>query len=158
MPYQDIDATLSAADETAVNDALNTILQKLSFLKSLTTDERKRLFKTGAGRLSLIVDAASIAQDFTNIFPPSFNIPGFLNDVTLFQKLNQIKLKTDSLASQVDDTCVALGNEAGKQALEVYEYAKTAQDRVPGLRPIVERMGQHFQRSSQAPAPTPPAR
>jgi hypothetical protein len=156
MSYQNIDATISAADVQAVTDALNTIKQKLAFLVTLSNEERKTLFKTGAGRLSFIVDAAGIAQNFASIFPPSFDTAGFLRDVELFQKLNEIKLQIDSLASQVDDTCVALGSEAGQQALQVYDYGKAAQDTVPGLRPLVEQLGQHFERSRKAPvAPEP---
>ncbi len=156
MSYQNIDATLSTADVTAVKDAITTILQKLSFLISLTNDERKRLFKTGANRLSLVVDAAAIAQGFPNIFPAAFDTAAFLRDIALFQTLNELKLQIDSLASQVDDTCVALGSEAGQQALQVYNYGKAAQDTTPGLRPLVEKLGQHFQRSSKPTTGAPP--
>jgi len=51
MPYQNIDATLSAADLQAVKDALATIVQKLPFLVTLTNEERKGLFKTGASQV-----------------------------------------------------------------------------------------------------------
>jgi hypothetical protein len=152
MSYQNIDATISAADVQAVTDALNTIKQKLGFLVTLSNEERKSLFKTGAGRLSFIVDAAGIAQNFASIFPPSFDTAAFLRDVELFQKLNEIKLQIDSLASQVDDTCVALGSEAGQQSLQVYDYGKAAQDTVPGLRPVMDQLGQHFERSRKAAA------
>ena len=158
MPYQNIDATLSAADVQAIEDDINSIKQKMPFLVTLTSDERKSLFKTGASRLSLIVDTAGIAQDFPNIFPPSFNITAFLRDVELFQKLNELRLKVDSLASQVDDTCLAVGSEAAKEALQVKDYAEAAVDTVPGLRPLVERIGQHFERSrnpAAAPEPKP---
>ena len=50
MSYQNIDATLSAADSQAVTDAVNVIKQKLSFLVTLSNEERKSLFKTGANR------------------------------------------------------------------------------------------------------------
>jgi len=158
MPYQNIDATLSAANVTAVKDAITTIIQNLPFLVSLTNDERKSLFKTGANRLSLVVDAAAIAQNFPNIFPAAFDTAAFLRDVALFQTLTELKLQIDSLASQVDDTCVALGSEAAKEALQVKDYADAAVDTVPGLRPLVERIGQHFERSrnpAAAPEPKP---
>ena len=156
MPYQNIDATLSAANIQAVRDAVNTIKQNMPFLVTLTNDERKSLFKTGASRLSLIVDAAAIAQNFADIFPPSFDRAGFLRDVALFQQLSELKLEIDSLASQVDDTCLAVGSESAKEALQVKNYAEAAQDRVPGLKPLVEKLGQHFERSGKAPAATPP--
>jgi hypothetical protein len=156
MSNPNIDATLSAADALTITEHLNDIKQKMPFLVTLSNEERKSLFKTGASRLSLVVDASAIVQNFATIFPPAFDTAAFLRDVTLFQKLNEIKLLIDSLASQVDDTCVALGSEAGQQALQVYNYGKAAQDTVPGLRPLVEQLGQHFQHSSKTAAPTPP--
>ena len=156
MPYQNIDATVSAADLQAIKDALDTIKAKLPFRITLSNDERKSLFKTGTSRLSLIVDAAGIAQNFADIFPPSFDRAGFLRDVALFQQLSELKLEIDSLASQVDDTCLAVGSESAKEALQVKNYAEAAQDGVPGLKPLVERLGQHFERSGKAPATTPP--
>lgn len=156
MPYQNIDATVSAADSQAVRDALATIKQTLSFLVSLSIEERKKLFKTGASRLSFIVDGAAIAQNFPAIFPPSFDRPGYLRDVQLFQQLSELKLEIDSLASQIDDTTMAVGSEAAKATLQVKDYGETAQDTVPGLRPLVDKLGQHFQRSGRA-GETPPA-
>jgi hypothetical protein len=156
MSYQNIDATLSAANITAIKDAIATITQNLPFLVSLTNDERKSLFKTGASRLSLIVDAAAIVQNFPDIFPAAFDKEAFLRDVVLFQQLSELKLQIDSLASQVDDTCVALGSESAKEALQVKDYGEAAQDRVPGLRPLLEKLGQHFERSRKAPAPPEP--
>ena len=54
MPYQNISATLSAADIQAVKDAISAIEAKPPFRVTLTNDERKSLFKTGSSRLSLV--------------------------------------------------------------------------------------------------------
>jgi hypothetical protein len=156
MPYQNISATLSAADIQAVKDAISAIEAKLPFRVTLTNDERKSLFKTGSSRLSLVADAAAIAQNHPNIFPAAFDTAEFLRDFTLFQQLTELKLAVDSLASQVDDTCLALGSEAAKAALQVKDYAEAAEDTVPGLKPLVEKLAQHFERSGKTAPATPP--
>jgi len=45
MPYQNIDAAISATDFQAIKDAFATIKQKLPFLVILTVNERKATFK-----------------------------------------------------------------------------------------------------------------
>ena len=156
MSYQNIDATLSAADIQAIKDAISSIEAKLPFRITLTTEERKSLFKTGSSRFSLVADAAAIAQNYPAIFPAAFDTAEFLRDFALFQQLTELKLAVDSLASQVDDTCLAVGSEAAQAALQVKDYAEAAEDTVPGLKPLAEKLRQHFDRSGRGAAPTPP--
>jgi hypothetical protein len=85
MPYQNIDASLSAADVQAVKDAFAAVLNKLPFLVNLTVDERKGVFKTGPDRLSFVKNAASGAQAHPDIFPASFSLAGFQKDVDLYE-------------------------------------------------------------------------
>ena len=54
MPYQDINVTLSDADLKEIRQAIATIQQKLPFLITLNTTERKRLFKMGDKRLAFV--------------------------------------------------------------------------------------------------------
>ena len=150
MSYQNIDATLSAADAQVVKDALATIVTKLPFLVTLTNEERKALFKTGSNRLSLVEDAANTVQNFPDILPASFDKAGFLRDFDLFKALTEIKLQFDSVASQIDDTCLALGSETGQQSLQVYKYGQTAANNTPGIKPVIDKLGTHFARTSKA--------
>ncbi len=85
MPYQNIDASLSAADMKAIKDAFNIILKKLPFLVSLTPQERKSMFKAGPDSVSFVQNALTAAQDHPTILPASFDIPGFRKDVDLFR-------------------------------------------------------------------------
>jgi hypothetical protein len=45
MPYQNISASLSETDVQEIKAALETIEQKLPFLITLSTEERRKLFK-----------------------------------------------------------------------------------------------------------------
>ena len=62
MPYQNISAQVSAADVTAVKNAVATIRAKLPFLVSLTADERKSLFKAG-NSLSFVQNSLQAAKN-----------------------------------------------------------------------------------------------
>ena len=149
MPFQNIDATLTAADLQAVKDAFTTILQKLPFLVNLTAEERKAIFKTGPDSLSFVTNALTAAQDNPTILPVSFSTPAFQRDVNLFTVLTELGTIANSVASQIDDTRVAVGGEAMQQANQVYTYIKAAAKMTPGLKPVATHLGERFQRASK---------
>jgi hypothetical protein len=158
MPYQNIDATISASDLQAVKDAFAAVLQKLPFLVNLTVDERKTIFKTGSDSLSFVTNALTAAQNNPTIFPASFSTPAFQNDVDLFGALTELRTLADSVTSRIDDTRLAVGGEAMQQAIQVYNYVKTAAKTTPGLKPVADQLGERFQKASKPkaiPKPTP---
>lgn len=160
MPYQNISATVAAADVQAIKAAIATIQAKLPFLVNLTAEERKSLFKTGANSLSFVQNAAQAAQNNPDIFPKSFSVAEFGADVELLATLTDINTAIAQLASSVDDTRLAVGSEAMREATQVYNYVKTAASTTtPGLKPVADQLGERFQKSSSpkpgAPVPTP---
>ena len=152
MSNPNIDATLSAADALTITEDLNDIKQKMPFLVTLSNEERKGLFKTGASRWSWM------PRQLSRISPISFPPRSIRPRSCATWRCCRSSTKSSSRLipwRRRYDTCVALGSESGQQALQVYEYGKAAQDTVPGLRPLVEQLGQHFQHSTQVAAPTP---
>ena len=160
MPYQNIDATLSAADMQAVKDAFATVLTKLPFLVNLTASERKGIAKTGPDSLSFVQNALTGAQANPNVFPPSFSTTGFQKDVDLFAALSELQAVAESVLSQIDDTRMAVGGEAMQAATQSYQYIKTASKTTPGLKPLADQLAVRFQResppTSQPPTPNAP--
>ena len=156
MPFQNVDAILSAADRQAVKDAFTLIIQKLPFLVNLTVDERKATFKAGPDSLSFITNALTAAQDNPSILPVSFSAPAFQREVDLFMALTELGTLANSLASQIDDTRLAVGGEAMQQANQVYSYVKTAAKATPGLKPIAAQLGERFQRAGKLKKPAKP--
>jgi hypothetical protein len=134
MPYQNIDATLSAADMQAVKDAFAAVLTKLPFLVNLTAAERKGIVKTGSDSLSFVQKALTGAQANPDVLPASFNSPGFQKDVELFAALTELQSLAESVLSQLDDTRMAVGGEAMQAATQTYQYIKTAAKTTPGLK------------------------
>jgi len=158
MSYQNISATVADAYAQAVKDAVALIQQKLPFLINLTTDERKGTFKTGPNSLSFVQNALQAAQNNPDIFPKSFDVAEFGSDVNLFAVLTELNTLVAQLASELDDTRLAVGGEAMKEATQVYNYVKTAAANTPGLKPVADQLGQRFQKAGNGqPAPAPAA-
>ncbi|HMG76419.1 MAG TPA: hypothetical protein VK582_23290 [Pyrinomonadaceae bacterium] len=158
MPYQNIDASVSAADLQAIKDAFAAILTKLPFLVNLTADERKTIFKTGPDRLSFVKNASVAAQGNPGILPASFGVAAFQKDVDLFDALTELATLADSVASQIDDTRMAVGGEAMQGGIQVYNYVKEAAKNTAGLKPLADQLGEQFQKANKpkpAAAPKP---
>jgi hypothetical protein len=156
MPYQNINATVSAADVQAIKDAFALILQKLSFLVNLTPDERRAIVKAGPDSVSFINNAFTAAQNNPTVFPASFNMRGFQNDVELFTLLTELCTLGSSVISQMDDTRLAVGGETMQEAMQVYTYIKAAAKTTPGLKPIADQLGERFQKASKPKETTKP--
>lgn len=150
MPYQPITATVSDADVAAIKAAIATIQQKLPFLISLTPDERKSLPKSGPNSLSFVENAQVAAQNNPSILPGSFDATGFGSHVDLFAVLTDVNTSIAQLASEVDDTRLAVGSEAMNDARKVYDYVKAAVKDTPGLKPVADQLGERFQHASAA--------
>ena len=156
MPYQNIDAVIAPADLQAVKDAFATISQKLPFLVTLTAAERRTVFKAGPDSVSFVENALTAARAHSDILPASFDSAGFKNDVDLFVALTELNTLAASVASQIDDTRMAVGSEAMQEASQVYNYVKAAAKNTPGLKPVADQLGERFKRAGkQAKSPKP---
>lgn len=149
MAAQNISAEISAAQLTTLLDQLDGIRDTLTFLISLSNEERQSLFKAGATRAGAIPIAHQIATQFPEIFPSTFQKAEMDKDVLLRTPLQTIRTELSSLLSGVDDTLLGLNAECMKHVLEVYKYAKAAQDGVPGIKPLVEQLAVYFERPNR---------
>src|ERR1041385_5165049 len=146
MTIQSIDASVSAADLQAVKDAFATIKAKLPFLVNLTNEDRKTIAKTGSDSLTFVTKALSGAQANPNIFPGSFDRAAFQRDVDLFAVLTELTTLANQIAEQIDDTRMAVGGEAFRQATQSYHYVKEAAKTEPGLKGLADELGERFKR------------
>lgn len=156
MPYQNIDAAISDADLQAIKDAFALIVSKLPFLVSLTVEERRATFKAGPDSLSFLTNAATEVKNNPTIFPPSFDLAGFLKDVELFAVLTEVGTQSESVSSRIDDTRLAVGGEAMQGGSQVYRYVQAATKITPGLKPAAERLGERFRRAGKGKDKTKP--
>jgi len=144
MAYQNITASLSPEDMQQIKAALQTIQKKLPFLITLSTEERRRLFKMGDKSLAFVNNSLTAAQSNPDILPASFDIQEFVRDYQLAATLTELLIALRQLSEQVDDTLLAVGSEAMSSSLTVYEYVKTAAKKTPGLKSLAEQLGDRF--------------
>ena len=144
MAYQNITASLSPEDMQQIKAALQTIQKKLPFLITLSTEERRRLFKMGDKSLAFVNNSLTAAQSNPDILPASFDLEEFVRDYQLAATLTELLIALRQLSEQVDDTLLAVGSEAMSSSLTVYDYVKTAAKKTPGLKRLAEQLGDRF--------------
>ncbi|BAY62955.1 hypothetical protein NIES22_30310 [Calothrix brevissima NIES-22] len=144
MPYQNITATVSPEDIQEIKAALQTIQKKLPFLVTLSTEERRKLYKMGDKSFAFVNNSVSAAQSNREILPASFNVEEFVQDYQLATTLTELLTSMRQLTEQVDDTLLAVGSEAMTSSLTVYDYVKTAAKKTPGLKTLAEQLGERF--------------
>ena len=144
MAYQNITGSLSPEDMQQIKAALQTIQKKLPFLITLSTEERRKLFKMGDKSLAFVNNSITAAQSNPDILPASFDLQEFVRDYQLAATLTELLIALRQLSEQVDDTLLAVGSEAMSSSLTVYDYVKTAAKKTPGLKSLAEQLGDRF--------------
>src|SRR5437588_7774355 len=107
MTENRINATLSAADQQAVMDAVNTMRQKLPFLIDLTPEERRALPKMGDKSRAFVSQALDVATQNADILPVSFDVEEMSKDVALILALAPIMSALAQLQELIEDTFLA---------------------------------------------------
>ncbi|MEQ9553487.1 MAG: hypothetical protein RIM23_28175 [Coleofasciculus sp. G3-WIS-01] len=144
MPYQNISASLSDTDIEEINIALQTIEQKLPFLINLSPKERHDLYKMGDKSLAFVNNSLNAAQSNPGILPANFSTEEFERDYQLALRLSELLIRLEQLTEKVDDTLIAVGSEAMKTSLTVYDYVKMASKTTPGLKSVAEQLKERF--------------
>ena len=158
MPYGNISAQVADADVAAIKAAVATIRTKLPFLISLSAEDRKRTFKLGPDSLSFVENCLQAAKNNPTVIPGTFDVVEFGSDVDLFAVLTDLNTVIAQLASDTDDTRLAVGGETMQEGTKVYNYVKAAVASTPGLKPVADQLGARFAKSkaTAAPATTTP--
>jgi len=145
MPYQNISATISAANLTAIKTKINEIKALLPFLINLTAEERQTIPKMGDDTLSFVSKALEYAQNNPNLVPPYVDIVEMNKDFKLAADLISILQPLNQLQEGVDDSNMAAGSEAFVTALAFYNTVKyAAKQNVPGAEAIYNDLKTRF--------------
>ena len=144
MSYNNISASISSEKMKAIKEAIALISNDLPFLISLSVVERQGLVKLGPKSVDFVKNCANVASNYPQILPVSFESAELTKDAGLFEQLSEIKMVLNSLNEKINDTTTAVGNEAMKSSLTVYDYVKTAAKSQPGLKSVAEDLQQRF--------------
>ena len=119
-----ISATLTAAQRTAVLDAVETIRTNLPFLLDLSPEDRRELFKLGDKSRTFVLTARDAARQFPDALPASFDLAAFEQDVDLYEALSEPLLALRDVLERIDDTRMLAGVDAMAAARLVYHFVR----------------------------------
>lgn len=132
---------------------LNEVNQKLQecktllspYLKALTADDRKSLFKMGDKTVATVQKVKSYLETNPEFAPVYMDKDEFLKDEAVVTGLNPISNLVDQLASDLADTITLAGSEALMASMLYYGTTKEAASKgVATAKPIYEDLSQRF--------------
>ncbi len=158
MPYTNIDATVTDAQQISVLKAIKEIETNLQFLINLTAQERQSLPKMGNATQSFVTKALEIATNNPQFVPPYADLAAMRKDYELAMRLQGMEMQIASLLEKVSDTNLAAGSEAYVTGLTIYNSLKAAAKvNVPGAKALVAELAERFAQLPEAPTAPPAA-
>ncbi len=121
-----LNTTISAADLTAINTALATVLAKLPAI-SLNDDQRKAMKSIDVDNKVFAEDAIyQINSNGAGVIPAYVSAAAMQTDLALYEQADQIKATLTSIMQRVDDIRQVTGDELYTAALTSYRLFESA--------------------------------
>ena len=133
--------------ETTIANAIqniNDIKAGFPFLINLSTAERKKFRKMGPKSVDYVNDNVTGASQFNSSLPNDFPFVEFTKDVKLINAIYPLLVASQALTEGLNDTLLALGSDAMKEADEVYGFLKLAAKTDANAKALVEQISRRF--------------
>lgn len=142
-----VSQTITAADLTAANTAIDTLSSKLDkYLMNLTPEQRRTLPKISAQDRAVAQDALALVTNDSSFMAQSFSVEEFQKDVDFFGALYGVYIKLQPLFEKIDDTLMATRSDLDNQMRDVYGSAKR-NNATAGLDKLNSYFGQRFRKN-----------
>ena len=145
-----VSAVLDENTVSGVMAAIADIKTKLPFLIDLASDELKSLPRLGGKNLIFTTKALALVKQDSGFLPRDFSVEEMEKDVTLFNRLQEIRTEVAKLAEMVEDTYTEVGSEAYAAALVIYANAKRNGANTVGMDDSLDEMSKRFYKKSKA--------
>lgn len=140
-----VSATLTDEQKTAVKASLQSINDTLTFLISLTDDQRKDGLKLGDKTVSFLEKFRTYVGTDPQFLPSYLDLTEFNKDYSLLKDLSELVKITTQLLQKLEDTYTEAGIEALTVALVYYNSVKAAaKNGTTGAQAIYEDMKKRF--------------
>lgn len=133
------DAIVAAA-LASIKDTRNSF----PFLINLSAADRKSFRKMGPKSVDYVNDNLLGANQYPTSLSADYPLPEFTKDVALINKLYPVLIASQALTEALNDTLLALGSDAMKEADEVYDFLKNASKRDANAKALVEQISRRF--------------
>ncbi|AWI25892.1 hypothetical protein [Flavobacterium pallidum] len=145
-----INTTMTAAQVTAVKNALATIQTNMPFLVGLTMDERASIPKIDVSNKTFTEDAINAAVNNSAMLPGYLNVTSMQSDLALFNQIDELTGLLRQMLEKMEDTQMLAGSESYIGALTAYKlFTTTAEAGIAGADAIVEQLRQRFTNNTQ---------
>ena len=124
-----INVVLAAADITAINTSVATILSKIPANTTLTDEQRLGYNAINVANKVFAEDCLVEAQlNGIGILPGFINLTNLQNDLTVFEQLDQIESALNNVMQRISDAKRIAGHEGFGQANVIYNAFKSANE------------------------------
>ena len=141
-----INVQISAADDTAIKAAIQTIVTKATpYLHALTDEERVGGLKMGDKSVAFVQKGATYGLQFAAEMPASIKVADLAIDSNVVTVLNSYIKPIATLLRGLEDTAMLAGGEAMESSVGVYSAIKlAAHNNVPGAQEAYNDMRERF--------------
>lgn len=151
QPENLMSAELIDKDQAAVLAQLAAVKKTLSFLITLTPQERQRVAKPSADVLHGCESVAAMVNDNSKLFPKEVVDGAELSkDLRLLKALTPIAESVNGLAAALEDTLVALKSDVSRNGMKGYAMAKILARTVPGIESSIAALAEFFDRPARS--------
>ena len=153
-----ISYVIPADDLTAISGAFTMLETKLTFLVSLTDEDRLFLIKLGERDVAFTQKCAAHMAAHPELVPAFVNVPELAKDRSLRDQIEDFLRRARQLVEGLEDTLALLNHEIRLPELAFYQNVRyAAQHRVPGAEVIYNDLKPHFPGpTKKKTTPTPP--
>lgn len=124
-----INVVLSAADITAINTSIATVLSKVPANTTLTDEQRASYNAINVANKVFAEDCLTEAQaNGAGILPGFVSLPNLQNDLTVFEQLDVVESALNNALQRISDAKRIAGHEGYGQANVIYNAFKAANE------------------------------
>lgn len=140
-----ISVSISPEDLADIKAKAQELIAKLSFLLSLTPEERMGGIKLGDKTIGFVGKSVDYALNNPTLVPPYLDMEEWQKDWKLVNDLSELLRLLKPLVENIEDTITEAGIEALSAALTFYNSVKHAsKNNVPGAKAIYEDLSIRF--------------
>jgi hypothetical protein len=140
-----LNATISAANVTAIKAKLAEVSELMPFLIGLKPEEKQALPKINEANKIFVEDAITAIENNPEVLPVYIKVVDIKTDLTLFQQLDEIKGLVDQLFQKIEDTQTLAGSESYVSSLTAYRlFDSAANAGLPGMQAVYDNLKSRF--------------
>lgn len=147
MASNNISATLTQEDVTAMLANVDDMETKLDFLTPISSKNKRSKQLMGTGSIGYVQYGLATAKNNESILARSFSVEEYNKDEVLNGQVQLLYNRYAPFVQKLKDTLSVLGQELMEQTNEVYAAVKREAKSNGNLKAVAEEMGKRYEKS-----------